>query len=188
MNGYIQIILTIFGSVIASSGFWAYINKKSDKDTYATQMLIGLGHDRIVYLGMKYLEMGDWVTQDEYENLVEYLYKPYSKLGGICFVSIGLINEFYDWELLLPHQMLYATLIITLLEFVFGVILNIKLGLNIWDYSNLRFNILGQISLEYMFLWFWLSFPAILLDDWLRYRLFNEEKPYYKITKGGKTW
>lgn len=125
--------------------------------------------------------------------LIEILWRGYSHLsmfilGGTCFVIIGLINEFYDWELLLPQQMLYATIIITLLEFAFGVILNIKLGLNIWDYSNLRFNILGQISLEYMFLWFWLSFPAILLDDWLRYRLFNEERPYYKITKGGKKW
>ena len=45
-------------------------------------MIIGLGHDRIVYLGMKYLERGDWITQDEYENLYEYLYKPYAKLGG----------------------------------------------------------------------------------------------------------
>ena len=82
MNNYVQIILTILGSVMASSGFWAYVNKKSDKSTCMTQMLIGLGHDRIVYLGMKYLERGDWITQDEYENIYEYLYKPYSKLGG----------------------------------------------------------------------------------------------------------
>lgn len=82
MEEYTQIILTIIGSVMASSGFWAYMTKKSDKSTCMTQMLIGLGHDRIVSLGMKYLERGDWITQDEYENLHEYLYKPYSKLGG----------------------------------------------------------------------------------------------------------
>lgn len=44
-------------------------------------MLIGLAHDRIVYLGMQYIERG-YITQDEYENLYEYLYKPYEKLGG----------------------------------------------------------------------------------------------------------
>lgn len=82
MSEYTKILLTIIGSVIASSGFWTYINKKSDKSTCMTQMLIGLGHDRIVYLGMKYLERGDWITQDEYENLYEYLYKPYAQLGG----------------------------------------------------------------------------------------------------------
>ena len=82
MSEYLKILLTIIGSVIASSGFWAYVNKKSDNSTYMKQILIGLGHDRIVYLGMKYLERGDWITQDEYENLYEYLYKPYSKVGG----------------------------------------------------------------------------------------------------------
>ena len=44
-------------------------------------MLIGLAHDRIVYLGMGYVERG-YITQDEYENLYEYLYKPYERLGG----------------------------------------------------------------------------------------------------------
>jgi hypothetical protein len=44
-------------------------------------MLIGLGHDRIMFLGMKYIERG-FITQDEYENLYDYLYKPYKKLGG----------------------------------------------------------------------------------------------------------
>lgn len=76
-----QIILTIIGSVVASSGFWAYITKHLEKKDVKTQMLIGLGHDRIVYLGMKYIERGS-ITHDEYENLYEYLYKPYEKMGG----------------------------------------------------------------------------------------------------------
>lgn len=44
-------------------------------------MLIGLGHDRIVNLGKMYIERG-YITLDEYENLYEYLYKPYEKMGG----------------------------------------------------------------------------------------------------------
>lgn len=44
-------------------------------------MLLGLGHDRIMFLGLKYLDRG-WITQDEYENLNDYLYAPYKKLGG----------------------------------------------------------------------------------------------------------
>ena len=44
-------------------------------------MLIGLGHDRIMYLGICYIERG-WITQDEYENLYKYLYKPYELMGG----------------------------------------------------------------------------------------------------------
>ena len=45
-------------------------------------MLIGLAHDRILPLGMHYLSRGDWITRDEYENLYEYLYKPYKEMGG----------------------------------------------------------------------------------------------------------
>lgn len=118
--------------------------------------------------------------------MIEILWRGYSHLsmfilGGICFVLIGLINEYYSWELPLWNQMLFATIIITTLEFIFGVILNILLGISIWDYSNLRFNLLGQISLQYSVLWFFLSLPAIVLDDWLRYWLFEEERPHYKI-------
>lgn len=81
METLFQIVLTVFGSVLASSGLWAYIMKKAEEKDSKTEMLIGLGHDRIVYLGMVYIERG-WITQDEYENLNDYLYKPYEKLGG----------------------------------------------------------------------------------------------------------
>lgn len=74
-------IITIVCSVLASSGFWAYVQKRSDKNDLRTQMLIGLGHDRIIYLGMSYIDRG-WITQDEYENLYDYLYKPYEQMGG----------------------------------------------------------------------------------------------------------
>ena len=74
-------IVTIVCSVIASSGFWAYIQRIRDKKDYKAALLIGLAHDRIIYLGMKYVEQG-YITQDEYENLNDYLYKPYKKLGG----------------------------------------------------------------------------------------------------------
>lgn len=81
MEPWIQMVLTIICSVIASSGFWAYITKYTDRKDVKTEMLVGLGHDRIVYLGMVYIERG-YITQDEYENLFEYLYKPYEKMGG----------------------------------------------------------------------------------------------------------
>ena len=81
MESWLQILLTIFSSVLASSGLWAYVTKRLEKKDVKTEMLIGLGHDRIMYLGMAYIERGD-ITSDEYENLYEYLYKPYEKMGG----------------------------------------------------------------------------------------------------------
>lgn len=76
MDSRLEIFVTIICSVIASSGFWAFMQKITDKKDVKTQMLIGLAHDRIVWLGMQYVDRG-WITQDEYENLYEYLYKPY---------------------------------------------------------------------------------------------------------------
>jgi len=118
--------------------------------------------------------------------LIEILWRGYSHssmfiLGGICFVLIGLINNFLSWDTPLWRQQLIATGLITTLEFIFGVFLNIWLKLNIWDYSNMGLNVLGQISLGYSILWFFLSLPALFLDDWLRWKLFEEEKPRYKL-------
>jgi hypothetical protein len=73
--------VSVLLSLIASSGFWLYVGNRKEKKSLQTELLIGLAHDRITYLGLKYLQKG-WICQDEYENLVEYLYKPYDKLGG----------------------------------------------------------------------------------------------------------
>ena len=81
MELWLQIMLTVFSSVLASSGLWACIQKRGESKDVKTEMLIGLGHDRIVYLGMTYIEKG-YITKDEYENLNDYLYMPYAKIGG----------------------------------------------------------------------------------------------------------
>ena len=117
---------------------------------------------------------------------IEILYRGYSHysmfiLGGVCFVACGLINEKFSWDMPLWKQMGIATIIITVLEFIVGVIVNLILKLNVWDYSNLPFNILGQICLPFSIIWFFLSAVAIVLDDWLRYKMFKEEKPRYKL-------
>ncbi len=76
-----QIILTIACSVMASSGFWAFLVNNANKKDVKTEMLIGLGHDRIIFLGLCYIDRG-WISQDEYENLSQYLYGPYAKMNG----------------------------------------------------------------------------------------------------------
>lgn len=82
INPLVQTLLTILCSVIASSGVWAVVLKLMDKKDVKTQMLIGLGHDRIMYLATNYINRGTWITTEEYENLVDYLYKPYEAMGG----------------------------------------------------------------------------------------------------------
>lgn len=118
--------------------------------------------------------------------IIELIWRAYSHIsmffvGGICFVIIGGINEFYTYEMNLIDQMLISSIAITIIEFIAGCIVNIWLGWNVWDYSSVPFNILGQVCILYMFLWFLLSAVAIIFDDYLRYWLFKEDKPHYKI-------
>ncbi len=118
---------------------------------------------------------------------IEILWRGYTHitmffLGGLCFILIGLINEnYFTGRLPILIQQIISCFIITLLELIFGLIFNLWLGLNIWDYSSLRFNFMGQICLRYSIFWFFLSLPAIILDDYLRHKLFGEEKPRYRI-------
>lgn len=102
-------------------------------------------------------------------------------LGGFCFVLIGGINNYISWEMSLILQMIIGAVVITTLEFITGYIVNIKLGLNVWDYSNQPFNIMGQICLSFSFLWMLISLIAIVLDDYLRYWIFKEKKPKYHL-------
>lgn len=81
MEQFVQNVITIACSVLVSSGFWAYMQKRLDKKDVRNEMLIGLAHDRIMSLSMCYIERG-WITQDEYENLNKYLFTPYIKMGG----------------------------------------------------------------------------------------------------------
>jgi hypothetical protein len=86
MDQFLDFVASILVALIGISvGLLAYLQKRRDSKRWNndihTQMLIGLGHDRIVYLGVCYIERG-WLTQAEYENIVDYLYKPYSQMGG----------------------------------------------------------------------------------------------------------
>ncbi|WP_283607544.1 putative ABC transporter permease [Faecalispora anaeroviscerum] len=117
---------------------------------------------------------------------LEVLWRGYSHwsmflLGGLCFVLCGLINEVVSWDMPLLLQMLISALMITALEFLTGCIVNLWLGWQVWDYSKLRFQLLGQISLQSSVIWFLLSSVGIVLDDWIRYWFFGEEKPYYRL-------
>lgn len=102
-------------------------------------------------------------------------------LGGICFVALGLINEILPWSMTLWKQILIGTVIVTALEFVTGCIVNLWLGWNVWDYSRLPGNILGQICPQYCLLWLPVSLAGIILDDWLRCWWWGEERPHYKL-------
>ncbi|MDZ4910271.1 hypothetical protein GNF68_14750 [Clostridium perfringens] len=117
---------------------------------------------------------------------IEIAYRGYSHfsmviVGGLCFVLIGSINEFSNKEIPLLLQMLISVLLVDIVELISGIIINRILLLNVWDYSQLKYNFLGQISLNSSIAWFFLSLFAIYMDDLLRYVIFKEKKPRYKF-------
>ena len=117
---------------------------------------------------------------------IEVIYRGYTHwtmflVGGLSFWLIGCINEYIEWDMLIWKQMAIGALIITCLEFITGFIVNIILGWHVWDYSNMPLNILGQICFPFCAIWYFLSLIGIVLDDYIRYWLFKEEKPKYRF-------
>ena len=76
-----QVLTSVLIALISSTGLWSYISNIRSKHDAKTRLLIGLAHDRIIYLGTRYIERG-YITPDEYENLHDYLYAPYAENGG----------------------------------------------------------------------------------------------------------
>lgn len=117
---------------------------------------------------------------------IELLYRGRTHIsmffvGGFCSFNIGLINEVIPWEMPLVLQSIIGSCIVTATELATGIVLNRWLQLGVWDYSNMRFNFMGQICLEFSLLWVLASLFWIICDDYLRYWLFGEQKPRYRI-------
>ena len=115
---------------------------------------------------------------------IELLYRGYTHwtmgiVGGLCFVTVGLLNEGLPWHMCFEIQMLCGGAIITCVEFMAGCVLNLWLHLNIWDYHQLPGNILGQVCPQFAAIWTALSAVIIPLDDWLREKLFGEPRQKY---------
>ena len=131
---------------------------------------------------LKYLFL--FVTGGLLYNLVELAFRGWSHwtmffLGGLCFICLGAINEVISWDMPLCQQIGIGSGIITGLEFVTGCIVNLWLGWEVWDYSQMPGNILGQICPQFFVLWLPVALAGILLDDWMRFWLFGEKRPHY---------
>lgn len=91
-------------------------------------------------------------------------------VGGLCCVAVGAINQvprFFKAPVIL--QAAAGAAITLLVELLSGYILNIWLGLAIWDYTGLPGNVAGQICLPFAGIWFLLMPFAIWLEDSTRW-------------------
>ena len=85
------------------------------------------------------------------------------------------------WDCPLWLQVLICGTAITAAELAAGLVLNICLGMAVWDYSSLPGNLWGQICPQFWALWCLLSLPMIVILDWLRYAVEGGETPHYTM-------
>ena len=91
-------------------------------------------------------------------------------IGGVCGACVGGINQKHQFRNMpIVLQALFGTVITLLFEYAFGLFINLYMGLNVWDYSNLYGNVLGQICIPFGVAWFFIMPFAIWLDDYLRW-------------------
>ena len=104
--------------------------------------------------------------------LIELCWRGYSHwsmalCGALCFSCLYRLNACFQRRSVIWRALLGAC-IITAVELIAGLLLNIGLGMRIWDYSALPLQFLGQICLPYSFGWFLLCFPISLLSRLIR--------------------
>jgi len=105
-------------------------------------------------------------------SLIEMLWRGYTHwsmtvAGGLCLLLIHWLNMgLRNCDILL--RCLCGCLMITAVEFAAGVIVNLWLGLDVWDYSGMAYNLLGQICPAFSLMWFLISFPACMVSDGAR--------------------
>lgn len=99
-------------------------------------------------------------------------------LGGMSMTAIHITNDQRRQGLNYFLQIGMITFFITSIEFIAGEILNVQLGMNIWDYSDMPYNLDGQICLPFVGFWIILSVIGIAFDDFIRWKLFDEDKNF----------
>lgn len=100
-------------------------------------------------------------------SIAEILFRGYTHwtmavTGGLIFLVLFGIHSNLK-ELSFFKKCLLGSAVITSFEFTVGVIVNIILGWQVWDYSDVPFNILGQICLPFTIIWFFICMPAYFI-------------------------
>ncbi len=85
--------------------------------------------------------------------------------GTVLALFYGVFTR-WAYQSMLLRSILGAVLI-TAVEFIVGAIVNVRMGLCVWDYSRFKWNLYGQICLPYSLLWIVVSAPALAIVDFI---------------------
>lgn len=119
-----------------------------------------------------------WCTGALIYGLIEIVYRGYTHwtmilLAFAVSILLDAYNERIGWDWSFIKQILVGGTIITIAEFIVGCIVNLWLGMNVWDYTNVPLNILGQICPQFWMAWCGLTMIAIPIFDWERYFIYR---------------
>ena len=94
-------------------------------------------------------------------------------------IPVERAGDELPWHYPLWLQALFCAALVTIVELVAGLFLNLWLELDIWDYTGLTGNFMGQICPQYFAIWWVLCLVFIPAFDWLRYAVEGIERPCY---------
>lgn len=100
-------------------------------------------------------------------GLLEIIWRGYTHwtmliTGGLCLLLLynifGMLKRSH-----IAVKCLIGGLVITTAELIAGMIVNVRFGMEVWDYSQMPMNLYGQICPMYSFLWSALCLPLVFL-------------------------
>lgn len=119
---------------------------------------------------------------------VEILMRGYSHYsmfvcGGMCFLLVGatgknILENNRRAVKAIVNIMIMGSLIITTLELGTGIVVNLLFRMNVWDYSDMNYNVMGQICPLFSALWALLSLPCVYINSVIRKYIFGEKIEY----------
>lgn len=102
-------------------------------------------------------------------------------LAVILCIPIERAGAEMPWDVPLWMQAAGCAVLVTATELIAGLILNVWLGLGVWDYSDLWGNLWGQICPQFAAIWWGLCLVFIPVFDWMRYAVAGGERPRYRV-------
>ncbi len=105
-------------------------------------------------------------------TLIEIFWRGYTHpsmtlTGGICLSVMYLLNDTLG-RTPRPLKWLAGALSVSVIEFAVGCVVNLWLKQEVWDYSDLPFNLLGQVSPQFTLAWYGLSIPGFFLCELIK--------------------
>lgn len=127
-----------------------------------------------------------WLLGGSFYYSFEIIFRGFSHwsmfvLGGLCMVFFAFQGQAMHWREPMWIQVIRCTIFVTAGEFITGILVNKWFGLEVWDYSDQPFQVLGQVCLPFAVIFSGLCAVGIILSGYLLHWIFRDEKPVFHV-------